>query len=80
MDNVVYKSQGIEVVVRDGRYFVRYDAGAHQVVWREDELTESELESIKLGGSMQMQAMFHLQRRLEQCGINPYLQNWAPHA
>lgn len=83
MERVVYgnlKSEGLEVVARDDRYFVRYDAGAHQVVWREDELAESELASIKLGGSMQQQAMFHLQRRLEQSGVNPYLQNWAPPA
>ncbi|HWG88624.1 MAG TPA: hypothetical protein VN679_12640 [Candidatus Acidoferrales bacterium] len=50
------------------------------MAWREDELTESELASPKLGGSTQQQAMLHLQRRLEQCGINFYLQNWTPHA
>ena len=83
MESVVYgnlEKEGIEVVARDGRYFVRYDAGAYQIVWREDELTESELEAIKLGGSAQHQAMFHMQRRLEQSGVDPYSQNWAPHA
>jgi hypothetical protein len=83
MESLVYgnlKSEGIEVVARDGRYFVRYDAGAHQIVWREDELTESELASIKLGGSAQREAMFHMQRRLERSGVNAYSQNWTPHA
>ncbi len=83
MEKSVYgnlQSEGLEVVARDGRHFVRYDAGAHQAAWREDELTELELASIKLGGSVQQQAMFDLQRRLEQSGINPYLQNWANQA
>lgn len=66
METVDYGSldnEGLEIVARDGRYFVRYDAGAHQIMWREDEVTESELASIKLGGRAQQQAMFHLQRR-----------------
>ena len=37
---------GVEVVEREGRLFIRYDAGAHQVAWREDEIDTDEFEGI----------------------------------
>ena len=83
MNTVVYgnlQSSGLEVVLRDGRYFVRYDAGSHAVAWREDELTAQEFAAIRLGGQAEHQAILSLQRRLELSGTNPYQQNWAPAA
>jgi hypothetical protein len=68
------------VVNRDGRHFVRYDAGAHVIAWREDEITEQEFMSIKQGGATEHQAILAMQRRLELSGVNPYCQNWAPTA
>ena len=81
VENVVYgdlRGSGLEVVVRDGRYFVRYDAGAHAVAWREDELTEQEFAAVKLGGEAEHKAILSMQRRLESAGIEPYRQNWTP--
>jgi hypothetical protein len=81
MEAVVYgdlRADGLEVVAHGGRYFVRYDAGAHVVAWREDELTQSEYELILQGGEYQLQAMFALQRRLQANGVDPYKQNWTP--
>lgn len=81
METVVYgnlRTDGLEVVARDGRYFVRYDAGAHAIAWREDELIQSEYESIVRGGEPQQRAMFALQRRVEATGTDPYRQNWVP--
>ncbi len=81
MENIVYgniNTHGIEVVRREGRYFVRYDAGAHAIAWREDEITFSEFELLSAGDNVEQQAMFQIQRRLEQAGVNPYIQNWAP--
>lgn len=81
MEKIVYgnlDSHGIEVVMRQERYFVRYDAGAHVVAWREDEITESEFQLLSAGGNSELKAMFQIQRRLEQSGVNPYVQNWAP--
>jgi hypothetical protein len=81
MERIVYgnlQREGLEVVTHDGRYFVRYDAGAHVIAWREDEITEQEFASIQRGGEAQYRAIIAMQRRLEQSGTDPYLQNWAP--
>jgi hypothetical protein len=81
MEEVVFgslDSEGLEIVSRDGRYFVRYDAGTHNVAWREDEITELEADSIRGGRAAEHEAMLGLQKRLEATGVNPYEQNWAP--
>jgi hypothetical protein len=81
MDVVVYGNlmdHGIEVVRRGNRLFVRYDAGAHVIAWREDEITEFEYMAIAGGGDSEQKTMFQVQRRLEQSGVNPYIQNWKP--
>lgn len=70
--------RGLEVVERDGRYFVRYDAGAHQIAWREDELFPAEFEQLKTGEAGEYQTIIGLQRRLLQAGIDPHVQNWRP--
>jgi len=83
METIVYgnlKESGLEVVARDGRHFVRYDAGAHVIAWREDEITEQEFASIKQGGAAEHQAILAMQHRLELSGVDPYRQNWAPPA
>jgi hypothetical protein len=81
MERIIYgnlQGEGLEVVTRDGRYFLRYDAGAHAIAWREDEITEQEFSSIQLGGEAQYRAIIAMQRRLEQSGADPYRQNWSP--
>ena len=81
MEEVVFgslESEGLEIICRSGRYFVRYDAGAHNVAWREDEITELEVASIRSGRPAEHEAMLGLQKRREEAGINPYEQNWAP--
>ena len=81
MDVVVYgdlRNHGVEVVRRGNLLFVRYDAGAHVIAWREDEITEFEYKAIAAGGDDEQKAMFQVQRRLEQSGMNPYVQNWKP--
>ncbi|MWV13476.1 hypothetical protein F3I62_15335 [Pseudomonas sp. R-28-1W-6] len=81
MEKVVYGSlntQGIEVVIREGRYLVRYDAGAHQEAWREDEITPSEFTRLSAGGNTENEVMFEIQRRLEKSGVKPYVSNWTP--
>lgn len=83
MEAIVYgnlKSEGIEVVSREGRHFVRYDAGAHVVAWREDEVTPQEFAAIAQGGASEHQAILAVQRRLELSGVDPYRQNWTPPA
>lgn len=52
MEQIVHgnlRDAGLEVVRREDRYFVRYDAGAHVTVWREDEISVQELALLKRG-------------------------------
>jgi hypothetical protein len=81
MTPIIYgnlSSEGLEVVSRDGRYFVRYDAGAHQEVWREDEIQAAELAAIQSGPESRYWAIISLQKRLIAAGIDPYVSNWWP--
>jgi hypothetical protein len=69
------KTDYMEVVRRQGRYFVRYDAGAHQPVWREDEINEQDAVTIGSGGPGEYDVLLRLQRRL---GLQAYTSNWQP--
>ena len=81
MEEVVFgslESEGLEIVSRGGLYFVRHDAGAHNVAWREDEISELEVAAIRSGIAAEHGAILGLQKRLEATGVNPYEQNWVP--
>jgi hypothetical protein len=69
-------SAGLEVVMRDGRLYVRYDVGAHYTVWREDEITQAQFEKIQLGGRELTSALLEMQAQIEQRGEDAYVQNW----
>lgn len=69
------KTDYMEVVRRQGRYFVRYDAGAHQPLWREDEINEQDARTIGSGGPGEYDALLRLQKRL---GLEAYTSNWQP--
>jgi hypothetical protein len=80
MEERVYgdvNSEGLEVVRRSGRYFVRYDAGAHQTAWREDELSAEEFERLSRSQADEYEVIISLQRRL---GLDAYTSNWSPPA
>jgi hypothetical protein len=51
---------------------------ALNVAWREDEISELEVASIRSGIAAEHEAMLGLQKRLEATGVNPYEQNWVP--
>lgn len=42
MEEKIFSGFGVEILKRDGRYFIRYDAGEIVVQMREDEITEVE--------------------------------------
>lgn len=67
-------SDGLEVIRRGGRYFVRYDAGAHQIAWREDEISEPDAMSIGTATGGENDVIVRLQRRL---GPDANSSNWA---
>jgi hypothetical protein len=79
MDHVVYVYNGLDVVRREGRLFVRYDAGAHAVKWREDEITEDEFRRITAGPPDSVRRiLIEIENRLIERGIDPYESNWEP--
>lgn len=69
------KKDSFEVIKREGRYYVRYDAGSHQPIWREDEITAEEAQRIGSGQSGEYEVLLDLQRRL---GAEAYKSNWIP--
>ncbi|WP_139169399.1 hypothetical protein [Microbulbifer yueqingensis] len=70
----------VQVIVRDSAYFIRYDAGAHQVVWREDVISYVEAMEIVKDQSCVERVLMNLQRRLLDSGVKPYVSNWNPDA
>ena len=81
MESCVYgnfNTEGIEIIERAGKYFVRYDAGSHQIALREDEISGVEFALIKEGGKSQIDALIQIQKRLTSSGANANQQNWFP--
>lgn len=68
-------TDNLEVVRRRDRYFVRYDAGAHQMAWREDEISEPDAMRIGSGKTGEYDVIVRLKRSL---GLEAYTSNWAP--
>ena len=70
--------EGLEVVERAGKLYVRYDAGGIAIAWREDEITREDLEKIRSGPDGEYWTIIDLQRRLIARGEDPHRQNWSP--
>lgn len=71
-------SQGsVQIVERESKYFIRYDSGAHQVAWREDEITQEEALGIAKNEDFVEEVLIKLQRRLLEAGKDPYISNWV---
>ena len=68
---------GHQVWRRGRRYFVRYDAGAHFSVWREDEISEAEAAQAALGAVHFGNMILALQHRLKADGQDPWVSNVA---
>lgn len=75
MDKKIFQFSDMGIWARGDRFFVRYDAGAHQVAMREDEISEQEAREASLSTEAAMKMLFALQKRLIQAGIDPYVSN-----
>lgn len=53
-------------------WFIRYDAGAHQIAMREDAISAEEAALAMSGVAGASAVLFALQRRLGEAGIDPY--------
>lgn len=75
MRELMYEDGDLAVFKEDSKFFIRYDAGAHQIAMREDEISEQEAMQVMKGASEATQVLFALQRRLTLAGVNPYVSN-----
>ena len=75
MDQKLFELSDLEIWKRGELFFVRYDAGAHQIVMREDEISEEEAKQAIQGEDSVMKMLFALQKRLIMSGIDPYVSN-----
>lgn len=75
MRELIYDDDGVAVLKDGSKYYVRYDAGAHQIAIREDEISEHEARQVMTGTAEAMQVLFAIQRRLTAAGIDPYASN-----
>jgi hypothetical protein len=75
MGKLLFELADLQIWQRGDRYYARYDAGAHQVVMREDEITEAEAKEAMENGRLAVQMLQNLQKRLIEQGIDPYISN-----
>lgn len=72
---VIFDNDGLILSKEGSLFYVRYDVGTHQIVMREDEVTEEEGLRIMSGPAEATKVLFELQKRLIQTGIDPYVSN-----
>lgn len=74
----IFNDEDLFVFDRDGSLFLRYDAGAHQVALKEDEITMEDAKRVMSSKQEATKVLFELQERLEAAGIKPYESNVLP--
>ncbi len=67
--------ESCEIVLRDDRYFVHYDADPPHNAWREDELSEDDAYEFGGGKFGAYQVLARLRDRL---GAEAQVTNWQP--
>lgn len=75
MENKIYDDGFLAIFNRGWRFFLRYDAGSHQIAMREDEISEAEANLIMQGQDEATKVLFAVQDRLAKAGIDPYESN-----
>ena len=78
MDEKLFTLSDLEVWKRGDRYFARYDAGAHQIAMREDEISAEEANQAIQSEEAALKMLSSLQLRLIQAGVDPYIANYVP--
>lgn len=71
----IYEDDHLIIFKESEKYFLRYDAGSHQISIREDEITKMETQMIMKSFEDASKVLFILQDRLLASGIKPYLSN-----
>jgi hypothetical protein len=71
----IYKDDNVVLFKRNGDFFIRYDAGSHQISIREDNITEDEANKILEDPKSIDKILFDLQFKLKSSGVDPYKSN-----
>ncbi|MBF9003326.1 hypothetical protein [Vibrio nitrifigilis] len=71
----IYEKNNIKIFTVGNSYYIQYDAGAHQIAIREDEISEGEANIIINDESKLMEVLFAIQKRLIARGEKPYKSN-----
>jgi hypothetical protein len=71
----IYNTDGVELFKDGAKYYIRYDAGSHQIAIREDEISEDEAKRVMASSAEATRVLFALQERLTRRGVNPYVSN-----
>lgn len=74
-DAKIFETIGLEIWKREGRYFIRYDAGGHQIAIREDGISEEEAGQAMMDEASATKVLFAVQSRLRRAGIDPHVAN-----
>jgi hypothetical protein len=73
---VLTKLNSLEVVREGNKFFAIYDAGAHIIIMRKDEISSDDAKLAQKGISGAIEMLFKLQRRLKSEGYNPSESNY----
>lgn len=74
-DTCLFKFAEAEIWQRGDRYFVRYDAGNHVSLMREDEVSQAEAELASSSKEQLLALLWAVQKRLLSEGNDPYRSN-----
>ncbi len=71
----------IWIVHRDAKYFIRYDAGAHQHIWREDEIAAHDAQQILAATPntvmpVIIKVLRQIQQQQQKAGVSRPQSNW----
>lgn len=75
MENKIFDDYGLKIFVREGFYYLQYDAGAHQVAIREDRISEQDAVLVMQSRENAMKVLLALQKKLIDSGVKPYKSN-----
>ncbi|MEA1649431.1 hypothetical protein UAJ10_10415 [Nitrospirillum sp. BR 11164] len=75
MRKIIYDDGAMAIINDDGKFYIRYDVGTHQIKIREDEISEDEANLAMVGTAEATRVLFAVQRRLQLAGVDPYVSN-----
>ena len=75
MSEVIFDADGLVLSKVGPKFYVTYDAGAHQLAMRQDEVSQEDAMRIMASSVEATKVLFELQKRLTEAGVDPYASN-----